>query len=214
MANPSSHDSSLAGALGEPRRRLLRALCGRPQTAVELAELVGTSSNAVRVHLDGLRDAGLVDYAVVRRGVGKPKHVFSLTAAAEYLLSAAYAPTLHAIVDTLRARLDGELDPLLRDAGQTLLARYRDRGDVPTAASLNTALKMFDALGSPATVTRRGKDRVLSTTCCPLAAITRDTPEVCQMMEAALGSASGLGIKERCERGDHPRCSFVVTARS
>src|SRR5438067_13111617 len=99
MAKKSIGSKAVDGILGEPRGRLLTALCGRPQTAVELATAVGTSSNAVRVHLAGLRSAGLVDYQVARRGVGKPTHVYSVTTAAEYLLSSAYAPTLQALLE-------------------------------------------------------------------------------------------------------------------
>src|SRR5215213_9553613 len=102
MAKDSQRPVTVHGVIGEPRGRLLTELCGSPQTAVELAEKVGTSSNAVRVHLEGLRSAGLVAYAIARRGVGKPTHVYSLTAAAEYLLSSAYLPTLQALVEILR----------------------------------------------------------------------------------------------------------------
>src|SRR5436189_4615303 len=113
MERHARRSSTVQGVLGEARGKLLSELCGRPQTAVELADRVGTSSNAVRVHLDGLRGAGLVDYEVVRRGVGKPTHVFSLTAAAEYLLSSAYAPTLQTLLVTLRKRLNGGFEPVL-----------------------------------------------------------------------------------------------------
>jgi len=214
MADPSSRDRSVEGVFGDSRGRLLRALCGHPQTAVELAERVGTSSNAVRVHLDGLRDAGLVDYEVVRRGVGKPTHLFSLTATAENLLSTAYAPAMQALLDTLRDRLDGELRPALRQAGEALSAHYRDRADLAARPSLAAALRMLEALGSPAHLGRRGPDHVLSNNCCPLSAITRETPQMCGMMEAFVSAASGLETHEQCERGLHPRCSFLVKSAS
>src|SRR5215212_9654966 len=92
------------GLFGDARGRLLVELCGRPQTAVELARRVKTSSNAVRVHLDGMRRAGLVDYVVERRGVGKPRHVYAITATAEELLSAAYTQTLVALISILQQR--------------------------------------------------------------------------------------------------------------
>src|SRR2546423_5934253 len=108
------------GILGEPRGRVLAELCGRPRTAAELAERIGTSSNAVRVHLDALRSAGLVEFSIERRGVGKPTHVYALTAAAEYVLSSAYAPALLAILNALRAEVDGGLAAWLRRAGAEL----------------------------------------------------------------------------------------------
>src|SRR5215207_4280178 len=117
MATKSTRSSTVYGVLGEPRGRLLTELCGNPQTAVELAEKVGTSSNAVRVHLEGLRSAGLVDYQIARRGVGKPTHVYALTIEAESVLSSAYAPTLRALVQVLRGRLNGGLPSLFRETG-------------------------------------------------------------------------------------------------
>ncbi|MFL5607026.1 MAG: helix-turn-helix domain-containing protein, partial [Gemmatimonadaceae bacterium] len=120
MTGIPTHQIASNGVFGEPRGRLLTELCGHPQTATELAERVRTSSNAVRVHLDALREAGLVAFTVERRGVGKPTHVYALTEAAEYVLSAAYAPALRAILATLRQERDGGLAAWLRGAGATL----------------------------------------------------------------------------------------------
>jgi predicted ArsR family transcriptional regulator len=211
MPRNSKRPQQVTGVLGEARGRLLSELCGRPQTAVELAERVGTSSNAVRVHLNGLRSAGLVDYQVHRRGVGKPTHVYSLTAAAEYLLSSAYAPVLRSLIETLQSRLGADVLPRLRDAGVTLAARY---GSSSTRRGIDSATVLLDALGAKPTVETRGKQRWIRTACCPLAAVTRDTAGVCQLIEQALTTASGLSIREHCDRGEHPRCSFEVGSRS
>src|SRR6195256_6011863 len=48
-------------------------------TATELAERLGVHANTVRLHLERMRDAGLVDVEPVHRGtVGRPQHVYSL----------------------------------------------------------------------------------------------------------------------------------------
>jgi predicted ArsR family transcriptional regulator len=209
-----SSPPAVNGVLGEPRGRILTELCGHPQTAVELAERVGTSSNAVRIHLDGLRGAGLVDFVVARRGVGKPTHVFSLTSAGEHLLSSAYAPTLRALVDVLRQRLDGGLAPVLRETGASLASHYSHRTQASPAGDLDSAIEILESLGAPTRIDDAGSERVLSSECCPLATITRDTSEMCQLMESLLASASGLPMREQCARGEHPRCSFVVGRRA
>jgi predicted ArsR family transcriptional regulator len=52
-------------------------------TATELAERLGLHANTVRLHLERLREAGLVDVEPVHRGtVGRPQHVYSLAAGA------------------------------------------------------------------------------------------------------------------------------------
>jgi predicted ArsR family transcriptional regulator len=196
------------GIWGQPRGRLLRELCGRPQTAAELAERVATSANAVRVHLAALRQMGLVDYRIERRGVGKPTHVFSLTTSAEYLLSNAYAPTLGVMLGTLHERLDEELVPLLRAAGVKLSGRLRADGS--THPGLDSAADCLRALGAVVSVEPRGAGLVMRSPCCPLGVVTRHSPELCTLVEAMVGAASGLPVRQECERGDHPRCAFVM----
>jgi predicted ArsR family transcriptional regulator len=205
IADDAAHPLTIHPTLGEPRGRLLTSLCGCPQTAVELAERVGTSSNAVRVHLEGLRDAGLVGYEVARRGVGKPTHVYSLTPAAEYLLSAAYLPTLQLLVAALRDRLNGGFVPLLRDVGKSLAETIATK---PDKRGIESAVRALSALGTPATLETDGATQVVRNSCCPLAAVARQTPEICQLMEQLLTTASGVQMRERCERGVHPHCAF------
>src|SRR3954453_6505441 len=50
-----------------------------PVTASQLADRLGIHANTVRLHLERLREAGLVDVEPVHRGtVGRPQHVYSL----------------------------------------------------------------------------------------------------------------------------------------
>src|SRR5262249_60336247 len=73
-------------ALGdETRFSMYQELAGStsPLTATELAERLGLHANTVRLHLERLREAGLVDVEAVHRGtVGRPQHVYSLAAGA------------------------------------------------------------------------------------------------------------------------------------
>ena len=198
----------IGGLFGDARARLLFELCGEPQTAAQLADRVATSSNAVRVHLDSLRSAGLVDYRVERRGVGKPRHVYAITAAAENLLSIAYATTLKALLDRLQHRLDSGFNKLMRDVGASI-------GSEQNAASgregFPAAVAAFESLGASVSVSRTRQGRELSAKCCPLAAVTRDTPAMCGLVESLLESASGLKVVEHCARGEHPRCHFLLS---
>ena len=211
MPRRSVKQIAASGALGKTRGRLLVELCGHPQTAVDLARRVGTSSNAVRVHLDGLRTAGLVDYHVERRGVGKPTHVFALTTAAESLLSSAYAPALRAVVEAARERLNGGLNDFLREAGVALARQHSF--DSAKSRGIATATSVLRELGSESSVEREGRGYVVRSACCPLGSVTRHDAAVCTLFEGMLSAATGLDVREQCERGEHPRCAFVVTQR-
>lgn len=51
--------------------------------ANDLADRLGLHANTVRLHLERMRDAGLVEVEAVRRGtVGRPQHVYALAAGA------------------------------------------------------------------------------------------------------------------------------------
>ena len=69
-------------ALGdETRFSMYQELAGSTTalTATELAERLGLHANTVRLHLERLREADLVEVEPVHRGkVGRPQHVYSL----------------------------------------------------------------------------------------------------------------------------------------
>jgi predicted ArsR family transcriptional regulator len=96
----------LLAALGdETRTALFRelALTTNGVTAAELADRVGLHANTVRLHLDRMREAGLVEVEIVHRGtVGRPQHVYSLS---PDVPSAGLEPAAHELVAGLLASL-------------------------------------------------------------------------------------------------------------
>src|SRR3954462_2759153 len=93
-------------ALGdETRFSMYQELAGATAalTATELAERLGLHPNTVRLHLDRLREAGLVDVEPVHRGtVGRPQHLYFLAAGAPGL---GFDPPAHALLAGLLAAL-------------------------------------------------------------------------------------------------------------
>jgi predicted ArsR family transcriptional regulator len=78
---PEAHDDVLA----QPTRaRLVRTLRaeGRPVETAELATALGLHPTGVRLHLERLRTAGLVQVERVVRGRGRPRHAWSPAGAA------------------------------------------------------------------------------------------------------------------------------------
>ena len=75
-------DLEVLKALGdETRYALYRELAGStaPLSARDLADALDLHANTVRLHLERLQDAGLVDVEVIHRGtVGRPQHRYSL----------------------------------------------------------------------------------------------------------------------------------------
>src|SRR3954462_11761345 len=83
-----------------------------PLTALELSERLGLPPNTVRLHLERLREAGLVDVEPVHRGtVGRPQHVYSLAPGAPGLGFDPPSYTLLAgLLATLAERVGAEAD--------------------------------------------------------------------------------------------------------
>ena len=76
---------------GETRQQILDLLRRRgPMTATELSETLGIGAVGVRQHLALLDRDGLVWTSGVRRGVGRPSHLYALTANAEALFPRRY----------------------------------------------------------------------------------------------------------------------------
>jgi predicted ArsR family transcriptional regulator len=205
MSPFSKGTADLAKVLGETRWRILVELCRRHMSASELASAVRTSASAVRVHLDALEDAGLVVFAVERGRIGKPTHVYSVTSAAESLLSKAYAPALSALIEAAHARLNGEFIPIAREAG---VALARSAEPKLTGRGMEKAKALLDGLGAPSELVQSDGGMIVRAACCPLGAVTRQTGEMCAVLEAAVSAVSGKEVREHCIRGTHPQCEF------
>src|SRR3954469_6436072 len=93
-------------ALGdETRFSMYQELAGSTAalTATELADRLGLHANTVRLHLERMREAGLVDVEPVHRGTGgRPQHVYRLSSGAPGI---AFDPPSHALLAGLLAAL-------------------------------------------------------------------------------------------------------------
>jgi predicted ArsR family transcriptional regulator len=191
-------------------RNILVQLCGGRMTANELAQVLGISAPAVRGHLGGLGDEGLVRHRVERRGVGKPTHVYELTPEALATLSKAYVPVLDAVLEVIATREGGNaLEELLGEAGRILAV-----GGPPVPGSVSeraeAAAAELEKLGGVVDVVAVGSGFTLQGRCCPLGTLSPRFPALCTLVERMLRELSGLDVHESCDRGLPPRCRFDI----
>lgn len=192
------------------RGRVVALLRRRRHTVEELAGELELTDNAIRAHLAALERDGIVRQQGVRRGAGKPSYDYELTPEAERLFPKAYAPALGALLDALAARHgDTERDALLREAGRRL-AETHARQDAPFDARLAAAAELLGALGGLATVEATDDGVAIQGYSCPLAEVVREHPSACCLAEELLSVVVGVPVHEQCERGERPRCRFVV----
>jgi predicted ArsR family transcriptional regulator len=75
----------------------------RPLSAQDLADQLGVHANTVRLHLERLREVGIVDVEAVHRGtVGRPQHLYFLADGAP---GVGFDPPAHALLAALLASL-------------------------------------------------------------------------------------------------------------
>lgn len=196
------------------RGRILAPLCGGNRTASELSEAIGISRSAVRMHLGGLEEEGLVEHERVIRGVGKPAHRYRLAPAGEGFLSRAYLPLTEGLLGVLASRLEGEeVDALLREVGR----RWADRQSAPQgdgSVRVKVAAELIEMLGGIVEVEAFPGGATICGRCCPVAAIAPEYPQVCAAIEEMLAASTGLSVREHCDRTGRPSCRFDVSFRA
>ena len=127
-------------ALGdETRYALYSELAGStaPRSAGELADALELHPNTVRLHLERLKDAGLVEVDVIHRGtVGRPQHRYSLAPGAPGL---GFDPPAHVLLAGLLAALAETVgaDPVAaRSTGRTWGRQAAERTTTRTRSAL------------------------------------------------------------------------------
>lgn len=92
------------GASSTLRREVLYALrTGGPASPDQVAERVDASRTGVLQQLRTLETAGLVSRSLSRHGVGRPRHVYDLTPAAQELFPANYGALAQSFLTAIRS---------------------------------------------------------------------------------------------------------------
>ena len=193
------------------RGRLVRLLQRATSTVEELAQALGLTDNAVRAQLATLERDGLVHQSGLRRGSGKPAYTYDLTPEAERLFPKPYGTVLRQLLEVLDERLPAEqVDGALREVGRRLGRAHRAEGDPRTRAE--AAVAVLNELGGLAELEEREAGFAIVGWSCPLAAAVSGHPDVCRLAETLLEEVVGAPVRERCQRGPVPRCSFEIGA--
>lgn len=197
--------------LASTRGRIIALLRRSDRTVNELADELGLTDNAIRSHLAALERDGLVEQQPgVPQGVGKPANVYHLRSAADALLPKAYAPVLGVLLSTLAERMSAEeLEELLREVGRRAAAG-RSEPEQDIRMRIDAAYGILGELGGVADLEESDRTVFIRGFSCPLAAVVPDHPRVCKLAESLLSELVGVRVRERCDKGDHPRCCFEI----
>jgi predicted ArsR family transcriptional regulator len=210
VATVNDVDLAVLKALGdETRYAMYRELATstRPLSAQELADRLGLHANTVRLHLDRLRETGLVEAEAMHRGtVGRPQHLYSLAPGAPTL---GFDPPAHALLAGLLGALAEHVGATPEEAteigeqwGAELTRRTRARSCITALADELDRLGFEPAVG-PGDGTAEGAVRI-EFLHCPFRELAEAYPElVCNLhrgiCEGVIGSVGGGSRQGRVE---------------
>ena len=219
---PSQPDQlTVLKALGDETRFAMYRELARSTAAMsaqDLAERLGLHANTVRLHLERLRDAGLVDVEPVRRGtVGRPQHLYFLSPGAPAL---GFDPPGHALLAGLMAALAERIGADAADAADTGRAWGADSGRRTRAGSCLRALEAelarlgFEPSLEAADGAHEGSTRI-EFLHCPFRELAEAYPElVCNLhrglCEGVVDAAGGGRVEDFATLYDPEPCHVVV----
>lgn len=137
-SRPSPEPASVSGTSSLRRAILMRLRHDGPTSPEGLAANLGLSRTGVLQQLHALEAAGLVSRDAVRHGVGRPRHVYDVTDAAQDLFPTNYDGLASGLLAAIRSiggeeLLDGVFEERRRLTRDRLRQRMADRlpGDAP-----------------------------------------------------------------------------------
>lgn len=193
-------------------RELVRSTA--PLSAQDLADRLGLHANTVRLHLDRLREAGLVEGEAQHRGtVGRPQHLYFPAAGAPGL---GLDPAAH----TLLAGLLGELAERVGAGADQAASTGRAWGvEAAKRASSRSCLRALEAelarLGFEPTLGDADGGQRIDFLHCPFRELAEAYPElVCNlhrgMCEGVVDQVGGGRVEDFATLYDHEPCHVTV----
>jgi predicted ArsR family transcriptional regulator len=208
------------GASSNLRREVLYAIrTGGPASPDQVADRVEASRTGVLQQLRTLETAGLVSRSLSRHGVGRPRHVYDLTPAAQELFPANYGALAQSFLTAIRS-IGGET--LIRDVFEArrrqLKTRIRDRLQerLPNSASLWDRVREVasyqDETGYLGRATRDEDGTIrLCEHNCAISGVSGPYPIACQEELELFGEVLGATVTRECHIASGDRsCTYRV----
>ena len=214
-------DLAVLKALGDETRYAMYrelATATSPLSAQDLADRLGLHANTVRLHLDRLREVGLVDVEALHRGtVGRPQPRYFLAAGAPGL---GFDPPAHVLLAGLLAALAERVGADPDDAADTGHAWGVEAGKRTRTRSCLRALEAellrlgFEPALEPGDGTAEGAARV-EFLHCPFRELAEAYPElVCNLhrglCEGVVDQVGGGSVEEFATLYDPEPCHVTV----
>ena len=185
-------------------------------TIKELADAASVSPVSVRHHISNLQVQGLVNVEERRQGVGRPRHVYSLTEQALELFPTRYLRLTNRLIDEMKESLpEGKVLELFAAVASSMAETYAQQlKGLPLEERMQRLTELLSAEGFEADLQQRGDVLVIRELSCPYLHVGKEHPEVCQVDQDFIATALSLPVERvTCLLEGDAHCSYEVNIR-
>jgi predicted ArsR family transcriptional regulator len=204
-------------ANGFTRQEILTAVkLNGSMTADDLGKELGISPVAVRQHLGALEAEGLITTTVERRGLGRPVHRYSVTAAGDETFPRDYDGLANSLLDELRYSAGEDAVAQLFAARRQRLVSdsQRDFDGKTLDARVHELARIQTGRGYMALATKEEDGFRLTEHNCAICKVARSQPAACaeemKMITELLGTAVVVRREKHILSGD-TSCSYHIS---
>ncbi len=198
------------------REKILHTIKSRHEATVgDLADAADVSPVTVRHHLNTLQAEGAIEAKAVRRDVGRPHYVYSLSEAGEELFPQKYFRLSSRLLDELKKRFPlGEIASIFEAVAHGTLAEHRGKYEkLSFENKLDYLVELLAEEGFLARWRRRDDRYELTEYSCPYMSIGETHTEVCTFDKGLMLQVLNTSIKQNsCMLQGDACCLFTIAA--
>lgn len=195
---------------------ILRTIKQSPQSSVEeLAEAVDVSPVTVRHHLNGLQAEGLIESESVRRKVGRPYFVYSISEKGQELFPKRYVRLTSRLLEELKNRLPSEMiREIMQGVVQNVIADHQGQYEhLPLEKRLDYLIELLGEEGFLAHWQKNDDGYTIIEYSCPYLSVGQKHTEVCTFdKELMLQVIQAPVTQHSCMLEGADCCEFSISA--
>ncbi len=183
----------------------------------QMAGHLSITPMGVRQHLNILEKDGLVSCQAVRRGLGRPSHLYSLTVAAREYFPQSYETFALTLLDDIQSTQgDDVVDELFRHRADKLAEQLKQKVSGPDLKTRVSQLSQaLDESGSMTSFEEVSDATfVLNEHNCGILGVALHFPQACRHERDLFERILGANVeRQECQSSGQNSCRYIITSR-
>lgn len=183
----------------------------------QLAGFLSITPMGVRQHLNILEKDGLVSCQAVRRGLGRPSHLYSLTPSAREYFPQSYESFALTMLDNIQTEHGDEaVDSLFRNRSEKIATQLHSKvGGSDLKTRVVQLSNLLDEMGSMTSFEQVDDATfVLNEHNCSILGVAMHYPQACQHERDLFERVLDARVeRQECQSSGQSTCRYVITPR-